>query len=122
MHQRILHDETTARDTEHHAQTPPEDQGACDDGLLGVRGRGEDGHEGAGELEALADGRGEQDAEVGGLGEVAAEQGEADGAEEDAVRAHGDGPLEAARVCDGEADHGAGHGGCDGGEDEAEAG
>lgn len=122
MHQRILHDETTARDTENHSQTSPEDQGACDDGLFGLCGRGEDGHEGAGELEARADGGGEEDAEIDGSGEVAAEEGEADCAEEDTVCAHCDGPFEAAGICDGEADHGAGHGGSDGWEDEAEAG
>lgn len=122
VQQGVLDDQAAARDAEDHAQAAPQHEGARDDGLLGLGRRGEDGHEGAGELEALADGRGEQDEEVDGGGEVAAQEREADGPREDAHGAAHDGPLEPAGPGDGEADEGAREGGGDGGDDEAEAG
>lgn len=122
VHQPVLDDEAAQRNTEHQTQAPPEDERAGDDGLLGLLAAREDGDEGAGELEPLADGLGDEHEEVDDFGHAAAEEAEGDVAEQVPDGAGEDGPLEAAGVGDGEAGEGADDGGDDGGDDEAEAG
>lgn len=117
----VLDDEAAGGDAEDHAEAAPEDEGAGDDGLLLLGRAGEDGHEGAGELEALAERRGHEGDEVDDGGQVAAQQAQAQAADEVEEGAGEQGPLEAARPGDCEAGAGAGHGGDEGGEDEAEA-
>ncbi|KAK1256253.1 hypothetical protein MKX07_008512 [Trichoderma sp. CBMAI-0711] len=97
-------------------------EGARDDCLFGLRRRRQDGHEGARELEPLADGLRDEDEEVGGGGHAAAEEREEDAADEVKGRAGDDGPFQAARVRYGEAGGGAGDGGDGRGKGEAEAG
>lgn len=122
MHERILHDEAARRHAEDHAEAAPQDEGAGDDGLLGLRRAREDGEEGAGELEALAERRGDEDEQIRGSGEVAAEEAQARGAGDLQGGAERQRPLEAPRPGDGEAGAGAGDGGDERGEDEAQAG
>ncbi|KAM9877779.1 hypothetical protein VDGL01_08154 [Verticillium dahliae] len=117
----VLHDEAAGGDAEDHAEAAPEDEGARDDGLVALRRHGEHGHEGAGELEALAQGVRHEDGEVAEGRPAALQAGEGEGAEDEKGRAGGEGPLEAARARDEEARDGAGRGGHDRRDHEAEA-
>lgn len=119
MHQGVLYDKTAHGHSEHEAQTPPENQRACDDGLLRLRRRRQDGHECARKLKALTDGLGNENEEVDDGGHAAVQKAEDDASGKVPHRAGHDGPLEAAGPSDGEAGRGADDGGRDGGEGEA---
>lgn len=90
---RVLENQTGTSDAEDVAQGAPELKGARDDGLLGLGGGGQDGHEGAGELEALADGGGHETGQMGPEGPLAL-QGEQDGAQQEENGAALQGPLQ----------------------------
>lgn len=78
----------------------PQDEGRGYHGLLPMLACGEDGHEGAGELEALADAGGDETQEVGEEGPAATHGGEKHRAEEVEEGAEGQGPFQASGVRD----------------------
>lgn len=73
--QDVLHDETAGGYAEDVSQTTPGYQGRRHHSLFALFRRGEDGHEGSGKLESLADGGWAKDEEVQEIRPVAIETG-----------------------------------------------
>lgn len=103
MNEGILDHKAAGSDAQHQAEASPEDEGAGDDGLFCLGRSREHGHEGSGELKALAKRRGNKDSQIDHRWEMAAEDGQNQTSNKKEEGASDDGPLEAARPGDGEA-------------------
>lgn len=116
-----LHDEAAGGDAKDAAEAAPEQHGAGDDGVLGLRAGDQQGHEGAGQLEAGAEAAGEESEPVKRRGEAPTKQHQhevANGGEDAADEKR---PPETPRAGDEEPGEDAGDGGGDGWDDETQA-